>query len=115
MRWVGLVALLLATQALAECDCMWYAYTALKMIGVRLKTIPAVVISAEHGGRGFYVRGVVGVPNNQVCKIMVHEFVHQYQYEHYGEQKMYSAGWWLNEQEAEAKSVRAMNIAGDCR
>lgn len=97
----------------AECDCMWYAYTALKRIGIRLRTVPAVVISGEHGGHGFYLRGMVGVPDNQDCKVMVHEFVHEYQYERYGEQV--GVMWWLNEAEANEKAARAINLAGECR
>lgn len=113
MRALVLGALLCALPAHADCDCAWYAYTALKRIDVRLKTFPAVVVNSEHGGHGYYSRGVVGVPDVNNCKVMTHEFVHHYQYQRDGEQRG-AILWWLNETEATDKARRAISLAGDC-
>lgn len=119
MKLFALLLVLLASPALAECDCMWYAYTALKRIDVKLRTFPAVTQSTEHGKHGYYLRGVVGVPDVNECKAMVHEFVHHYQYERYGEVPVGRPDtkilWDLNEREAEEKTARARNLAGECR
>ena len=67
------------------CDCTWYAYSALKAHGIRMQTVPSIVVTDERKYPGAYSRGVVYVKNVDDCRVRLHEFIHHVQWLKYGD------------------------------
>lgn len=61
-------------------ECASYAVQALEAVGMRLRTVPAVVATQQFRHIGVYAKGVVYVHDASSCRVMVHEFVHHYQW-----------------------------------
>lgn len=67
------------------CDCTWYAYSALKAHGIRMATVPSLVVNADQRYPGMYSRGVVSVKDTEDCRVRIHEYVHHVQWLKYGD------------------------------
>ena len=61
------------------CDCTFYAIEALGKVGIKLKTVPSIVVNDLHRFPGVYSEGVVTVHEVSDCRVLTHEFYHHYQ------------------------------------
>lgn len=95
------------------CDCVHIADEALRRVGIRLATLPAIVATT---GRAGYYHGVASIRPDEPCSVYIHEFVHHDQWlrgleaPHVGD-----AMWWALEENAKAIEKRALeNGGGQC-
>ena len=86
------------------CDCTFVAITALHNAGVRVKTVPAVVVNLDQP-RG-YKAGVINIHDTDDCKVMTHEVAHHVQHELYGP-TMDWPDWEKRERDADALTAYA--------
>jgi hypothetical protein len=94
------------------CDCQHVAYEALKRIGIRLQTVPAVVATT---GPASYYRGVASIRPGEPCSVYIHEFSHHDQWLHGLEAPhVGDAWWWTLETNAKAIERRALENGGQC-
>ena len=100
---IGLVLILLHPQARA-CDCTFHAIDALHNAGVRVRTIPPVVVNKDIP-RG-YKAGVITIHRTDDCKVMTHELAHHVQHETYGPTQDW-ADWERRERDADALTAYA--------
>ena len=81
------------------CDCTFTAIDHLRNAGVRLKTVPAVIVNHDQP-RG-YKDGVINIHRTEDCKVMTHELAHHAQHERYGAAVDW-ADWERRERDADA-------------
>lgn len=95
------------------CDCNWYAYSALKHSGLRMATIPSIVVTDEFKYPGAYARGVVYVKDIDDCRVRLHEFVHHIQWLRYGDATDVHE-WQRRENQAAMVTMLAESNYGVC-
>lgn len=91
MNWrecivVGLMGvwLMAAPPSAVACNCVAYSIEALSRVHIHLKTIPSIAENNWYKHAGSYSRGVVNIVNIDNCRVMLHEFVHHWQWLRYG-------------------------------
>lgn len=102
-----------AVPPVKACDCMWWAYTALKHTGVRIQTVPALVQTNAFKYPGAYGRGVMYVRDVDNCSVILHELVHHVQWLRYSDaQDMHE--WQRRENQAAALVTMLAESEGRC-
>ena len=66
-------------QALA-CNCVAYSIEALARVHIRLQTIPSIAENDYYNHPGAYSQGIVNVKDVDNCRVMLHEFIHHWQW-----------------------------------
>lgn len=97
-----------------ECQCVPYAIEALKSVGIRLKTMPNIAVNDFCHSRGCYRTGVLFIKDINDCRTMIHELVHHFQYERYGE-ALDAHENWRNEMQAARVTMHAEIEYGLCK
>lgn len=96
------------------CNCVAYAIAALRTVGIRLKIIPSIGVNDWHKHKGDYSRHVVHIRDINDCRTMIHEFVHEYQYERDGDGLDYHE-WHRREMKAAMLTMHAEAEMGLCK
>ena len=118
LQAVALVTIMYVTIAphhAHACDCTDYAFHALRSVGLKLKTVPAVALTLE---RSRYKQGVTWINKaderpNHPCQVEVHEFVHHYQWLRDGD-AITAGQWWQRENDADITTRYAQAQYGEC-
>lgn len=120
LRWValslfltgvglGLLVGVKSCSAADECgmECLSYADQALKKIGFRPRTIPAVVVGKRFRNHAMYGEEVVYLTDPGDCRAVVHELIHHRQWEREGNAE--SPGQW-NRREMDAAGIAMLAV-----
>lgn len=103
------ILLMVAHPEARACDCTFHAIDALYNAGVRVRTIPPVVVNKDFP-RG-YKDGVITIHRTDDCKVMTHELAHHVQHETYGPAQSW-ADWERRERDAD--TLTAYAYKGGC-
>lgn len=79
----------------------------LRSIGIKLKSLPQVIEEPNNKWPGDFTLGVIHVRDKNDCQVLLHEYVHFWQYENWGSAQDYNE-WYRREMQAEQLSKRAM-------
>lgn len=74
-------------------------------------TVPAVVVVADTGPRGYYIDGVITIRKDADCSVLVHELVHHRQFLRNG--KASNAEEWHSREEEAKRVERLFRSAND--
>ncbi len=94
IRLAAALLLLLFAMESRACD--------VSCLGLKVRELPAIEIRP---GAGAYSRGTIFIADPQDCKVYLHEFVHHWQWQQWGDAEDANE-WWRREWEAVAKSRR---------
>lgn len=115
MKTLFILLLLGLTPFTAEaCNCTWYAYTALKHVGVRIPTVPSLVETDEFKHPGAYSRSVMYVKDVDNCRVVLHEMVHHAQWLMRGDATDMHE-WQRRENQAALITMLAESETGSCK
>lgn len=95
------------------CECVPYAIEALKRVHIRLKFIPSIAVNRNHRSPGYFRRGIVEVWDINDCRTLVHELVHESQWEKDGDAADIHENH-RRELKADAIAREAMSEMGAC-
>lgn len=86
--------------SVANATCVEQAVNALGEIHVRVRSLPVVEVDPALRTLGSYSRGVVKVRDEAACVVVLHELVHHWQWERWGDAKDMGE-WTQREMQAE--------------
>lgn len=98
-----------------QCNCVAYAIAALKTVGIRLRVIPWIGVNDYTKHKGFFSSHVVGIRDINDCRTMIHEFVHEWQYERDAGDSLDAHENWRREMQAAKITMYAELEMGRCK
>lgn len=122
VEWAIIVCILLMTMGVADpagagevqpCNCVNHSIEALGAVHIRLRTIPSIGVNNWHRFPGVYSRGVVEVADINDCRVLLHEFIHHWQWLQHGDALDFNE-WQRRELQATLITARAESETGGC-